>query len=227
MVSAPALVECHGAGVVHGTGSRAIVALRPTDCVVPERGQIAVVGPSGSGKSTLMHLLSGLQEPSTGSVTWPALGDARALRPGPVGIVFQGPSLLPPLTVCENVALPLQLMGEPYRAALTTAIDLLALVGLSELAERVPDEISGGQAQRVAIARALVTRPRLILADEPTSQLDHASSDLVLDVLLDCADASGAALVVATHDVSIAGRFEQRWPVIDGVLQSDAQVPAA
>src|SRR4029077_3111566 len=90
MVSAAALVECHGAGVVHGTGPKAIVALRPTDCVVPERGQIALVGPSGSGKSTLMHLLSGLQEPSTGSVTWPALGDARALRPGPVGLVFQG-----------------------------------------------------------------------------------------------------------------------------------------
>src|SRR5262249_40341578 len=157
--------------------------LRPTDCVVRERSQIAVIGPSGSGKSTLMHLLSGLQEPSTGSVSWPALGDARALRPGPVGIVFQGPSLLPPLTVCENVALPLQLMGEPYSAAMAAAIDLLALVGLRELAERVPDEISGGQAQRAAIARAIATRPRLILADEPTSQLDHANADLVLDVL--------------------------------------------
>jgi ABC-type lipoprotein export system ATPase subunit len=227
VVSAQPLAECHGAGVVHGTGPRAIVALRPTDCVVPERGQIAVVGPSGSGKSTLMHLLSGLQAPSTGSVAWPALGDVRALRPGPVGVVFQGPSLLPPLTVCENVALPLQLMGEPYRAAVATAIDLLALVGLGELAERVPDEISGGQAQRVAIARALVTRPRLILADEPTSQLDHANGDLVLDVLLDCADATGAGLVVATHDLSIAGRFDQRWPVVDGVLAADAQVPAA
>jgi putative ABC transport system ATP-binding protein/lipoprotein-releasing system ATP-binding protein len=221
------LVQCHAAGVVHGKGPTAIVALHPTDCVVLENSRIAVVGPSGSGKSTLMHLLSGLQEPTTGSVSWPALGEARALRPGPVGVVFQGPSLLPPLTVCENVALPLQLMGEHYRAAMAKAMELLALVGLAGLAERIPDEISGGQAQRVAIARALATGPRLILADEPTSQLDHATGDLVIDVLLDAADAADAALVVATHDASIAQRFDQRWPVLDGVLRVVAELPAA
>ena len=225
MVSAPALVECHGAGVVHGTGPRAIVALRPTDCVVPERGQIAVVGPSGSGKSTLMHLLSGLQEPSSGSVTgrrWVTRGPA----PGSGRHRLPGAQLRPADGVRERRAAAAA-HGRDVSRRLTTAIDLLALVGLGDLAERVPDEISGGQAQRVAIARALVTRPRLILADEPTSQLDHANGDLVLDVLLDCADATGAALVVATHDVSIAGRFEQRWPVVDGVLEADAQVPAA
>jgi putative ABC transport system ATP-binding protein/lipoprotein-releasing system ATP-binding protein len=225
-VNALALVECHGAGVVHGSGSQAIVALKPTDCVVHNGMQIAVAGPSGSGKSTLMHLLAGLQEPTMGSVIWPAIGDREALRPGPVGVIFQGPSLLPPLTVCENVALPLQLMGETEHAAQTAALEFLALVGLAEIGEKIPDELSGGQAQRVAIARALVTAPRLILADEPTSQLDRANSDLVIDVLLDAADATGAALVLTTHDPTIAARFDHRWSVVDGVLEARLQVPA-
>jgi ABC-type lipoprotein export system ATPase subunit len=225
-MSSRPLVQCVGAGVVHPSGSQTIVALRPTDCTVCERDQIAVVGPSGSGKSTLMHLLSGLQEPSTGSATWPGIGDLHALRPGPVGIVFQGPSLLPPLTVAENVALPLQLIGESPGTATAKALELLGLVGVADLAARLPDELSGGQSQRVAIARALVTGPRLILADEPTGQLDRATGDLVIDVLLDCADATGAALVVATHDSSIAERFEHCWSVIDGVLGLPVEVPA-
>ena len=225
-MSALPLVQCVGAGVVYPSGTQTIVALQPTDCAVRERDQIAVVGPSGSGKSTLMHLLSGLQEPSTGSVTWPAIGDRHVLRPGPVGIVFQGPSLLPPLTVSENVALPLQLMGETQAAATAKALELLTLVGVADLAERLPDELSGGQSQRVAIARALVTGPRLILADEPTGQLDRVTSDLVIDVLLDSADVTGAALVVTTHDPSIAERFEQRWSVVDGVLGVPLEVPA-
>ena len=154
------------------------------------------------------------------TVTWPAIGDRGALRPGPVGVIFQGPSLLPPLTVSENVALPLQLMGESEHAAHVAALELLALVGLAEIGGKIPDELSGGQAQRVAIARALVTAPRLILADEPTSQLDRANSDLVIDVLLDAADMTGAAVVLTTHDPSIAARFQQRWSVVDGVLES-------
>ena len=103
---------------------------------------------------------------------------------------------------------------------------LLALVGLAEIGGKIPDELSGGQAQRVAIARALVTAPRLILADEPTSQLDRANSDLVIDVLLDAADMTGAAVVLTTHDPSIAARFQQRWSVVDGVLESHLEVHA-
>ena len=220
------LVECRGACVVHGHGAQAIRALAPTDCAVFKGMQVAIVGPSGSGKSTLMHLLSGLQEPTEGSVSWPAIGDQGALRPGPVGVIFQGPSLLPPLTVVENVALPLELLGESRRVASSTALGFLEIVGLTELASKIPDELSGGQAQRVAIARALVTTPRLILADEPTSQLDRANSDLVIDVLLDAADSTGAALVLATHDPSIAARFEHRWSVIDGVLSVRPEVTA-
>jgi ABC-type lipoprotein export system ATPase subunit len=218
-LTADPLVRCRGAGVVYGSGERGLDALRPTDCVILEREQISVVGPSGSGKSTLIHLLSGLQEPTAGAVEWPALRGG-VLRPGPIGVVFQGPSLLPPLTVLENVALPLRLMGASQGSSAGVARALLELVGVDDLAERIPDELSGGQAQRVAIARALVTTPRLILADEPTSQLDSVNSDLVTDALLDSADATGAALVVTTHDPSIAARFGLRWTVTDGVLSS-------
>ena len=207
---------------MYGSGERRLVALRPTDCVIFEREQIAMVGPSGSGKSTLIHLLSGLQEPTTGAVEWPALR-GEVLRPGPIGVVFQGPSLLPPLTVLENVALPLRLIGAPPGPSARIARTLLELVGVDDLAERIPDELSGGQAQRVAIARALVTTPRLILADEPTSQLDRANSELVTDALLDSADATGAALVVTTHDPSIAARFGRCWTVADGVLDVRAE----
>jgi ABC-type lipoprotein export system ATPase subunit len=225
-MTAEPLVECLGAGVVYRSASQTIVALRPTTCSVSEHARVALVGPSGSGKSTLMHLLSGLQEPSVGTVSWPAIGDCHALRPGPVGVIFQGPSLLPPLTVAENVALPLQLMGATASSARTTALGLLALVGLGGAAEKIPDELSGGQAQRVAIARALVTAPRLILADEPTSQLDAANSELVIDVLLDAVDATRAALVVATHDLAIADRLDHCWSVTDGVVAFPVDVAA-
>jgi ABC-type nitrate/sulfonate/bicarbonate transport system ATPase subunit len=139
-MSAEAIAECRGAGVVHGTGERRVVALHPTSCTIFARQQLALVGPSGSGKSTLIHLLSGLQAPTSGTVAWPALA-GRPLRPGPIGVVFQGPSLLPPLTVLENVALPLHLMGGTRRGAAATALELLALVGVEELAERIPDEL--------------------------------------------------------------------------------------
>src|SRR4051794_41429814 len=116
MTSEP-LVRCTGAARAYGTGATATVALQPTDCTVWPGARIAIVGPSGSGKSTLLHLLAGLDDPTLGSVEWPALGDRGALRPGPVAVVFQGPSLLPPLTVEENVALPLLLAGTPAAEA--------------------------------------------------------------------------------------------------------------
>ena len=216
-MSTQPLVQCAGASVVFPSGSQTIVALRPTNCVVRECDQIAVVGPSGSGKSTLMHLLSGLQEPSTGTVTWPGIGDRQALRPGPVGIVFQGPSLLPPLTVCENVALPLQLMGESQADSAAKALDLLALVGLADLAARLPDELSGGQSQRVAIARALVTEPALLLTDEPTGNLDSKNGAEVLRLFYEL-HASGRTLIMVTHNPEIARGLPRVVEMKDGCL---------
>jgi ABC-type lipoprotein export system ATPase subunit len=183
----------------------ATVALAPTDCEVRAGDRIALVGPSGSGKSTLLHLLAGLDEPTVGRV------ELAGERPG---VVFQGPSLLEPLTVLENVALPLVLAGAPDASA--RALAALERLGLAELAGKLPEEISGGQSQRVAVARALAGDPDLILADEPTGQLDQASGALVIDALL----ATGATLVVSTHDPAVAARLDTRWEIHSGTLSA-------
>ena len=214
-----AVVTCAGVGRTYGAGHAATVALQPTECTVGEGARIAIMGPSGSGKSTLLHLMADLDDPTVGTVTWPAIGGRGALRPGPVAVVFQGPSLLPPLTVLENVALPLVLDGEPDAHARTVAHGALERLDLDELADKLPEEISGGQAQRVAVARALAGRPQLILADEPTGQLDRASATAVVDVLLAAAEHAGAALVVATHDPAVAERLPERWEIHSGRLK--------
>jgi ABC-type lipoprotein export system ATPase subunit len=220
------LVLCEGAARSFGDGPTAIVALQPTDCTVAPGARVAIVGPSGSGKSTLLHLMGGLDEPTIGSVRWPAIGERRALRPGPVAVVFQGPSLLPPLTVEENVALPLVLRGEHDPAAHQAARAALELVDVADLRDKLPEEISAGQAQRVAVARALAGRPRLILADEPTGQLDRSSAAAVVDVLLAAAEHAGAGLVISTHDPTVLGRIPEVWEIRDGRL-SGARAKAA
>ncbi len=212
------LVRCVNAGRVFGTGPAAVVALHDVTCEIRSEQRIAITGPSGSGKSTLLHLLAGLDAPTTGSVEWPGLGDRDGLRPGAVGIVFQGPSLVAPLDVLENVALPLFIMGWGEREACAVAHEALALLALDDLAHKLPEELSGGQLQRIAIARALAPRPRLILADEPTGQLDHETGSAVMEVLIRAAWESSAALVVCTHDPSVSSRLAEHWTVTDGRL---------
>jgi ABC-type lipoprotein export system ATPase subunit len=218
MTAATPLVRCEGAARTFGHGAAATVALTSTDCEVFSADRIALVGPSGSGKSTLLHLMAGLDEPTHGRVTWPAIGARADLQPGRVAVIFQGPSLLAPLTVLENVALPLVLDGQRDRDARAAAGVALESLDLGALADKLPEEISGGQAQRVAIARALAGRPVLILADEPTGQLDQASGSIVVDVLLQAAAHSGAALVVSTHDPTVAAHFATRWQMHSGQL---------
>jgi ABC-type lipoprotein export system ATPase subunit len=224
-VSSDPLVRCRQVGRRYGRDDAATVALEGVDCEIFAADRVALIGPSGSGKSTLLHLMAGLDAPSRGEVSWPAIGDQAILRPGPIALVFQGPSLLAPLNVLENVALPLVLEGQRDSEAQAHAREALCHLDLAELAEKLPEELSGGQAQRVAIARALAGRPRLILADEPTSQLDRASGLRVTELLLAAARAAGAALVVATHDSRISDRLEQHWHVADGRL-STAGAPA-
>ena len=215
----PALVQCVGVGRTYGQGRAAVVALHDATCAVLPGQQVALVGPSGSGKSTLLHLLAGLDEPSTGTVSWPALGTRESLRPGPVGVVFQGPSLLPPLDVIENVALPLLLADVDRAIATERARAALARLGLDDLGAKLPEELSGGQAQRVAVARVLAGDPRLILADEPTGQLDQVAGAQVIDVLIEAAVATGTALVVSTHDQELALRLTEHWQMSDGRLR--------
>jgi predicted ABC-type transport system involved in lysophospholipase L1 biosynthesis ATPase subunit len=199
--------------------SRRFGDLRAVDDVsfdVLHGDRIALVGPSGSGKTTLLHLLAGLDAPTTGSITWPALGPGR-LRPGPIAVVHQAPSLLPALDVTENVALPLLLAGESEPTATRRATESLARLGLANLRTHLPDQLSGGQAQRVALARATVTRPRLLLADEPTGQVDRQLAVVVVDALLDAVH-DGGAIVVSTHDPLVADRLAMRWTMHDGRL---------
>ena len=224
-VSEP-LVRCWGAARTYGSGSSATVALQPTDLEVQLGDSIALAGPSGSGKSTLLHLMAGLDEPTVGSVEWPAIGDRAALRPGPVTVIFQSPSLLAPLTVVENTELPLILDGVSAEHARALATASLERIGLADLADRLPEEISGGQSQRVAAARALAGRPRLVLADEPTGQLDRASGAEVVGALLTAARDTGAALLVATHDPAVAERLERRWEIHSGRLATADREPA-
>jgi ABC-type lipoprotein export system ATPase subunit len=214
---AAALVRCAGLARTFGTGPAAVVALHYATCEIFRGESVALVGPSGSGKSTLLHLLAGLDRPTAGTVEWPSFGDA-PLRPGPVGVVFQSSSLLPPLNVIENVALPLLLLGMTQAEADEAALAALATLGLEDIAEKLPDELSGGQAQRVGIARALAGKPQLLLADEPTGQLDHVTAHAVIDALLAASTQRGAALVISTHDPEVARRLDHRWLVTDGRL---------
>ena len=219
------LVEAVGVSRRFGSGAGAFDAVREASCTVRPSDRISLAGPSGSGKSTLLHLLAGIDRPSAGSITWPALGPREELRPGKIAIVFQGPSLLAPLTAVENVCLPLLMNGMAEREARVIADQALERLNVAELADKLPGEISGGQAQRIAIARALAVRPRLLLADEPTGQLDSATASEVITTILAVVGEIGAAALVATHDPQVASRFAATWEMRAGHLA--ANVPCS
>ncbi|GAA2465653.1 ABC transporter ATP-binding protein [Streptomyces mauvecolor] len=226
MTGQEVLVRCEDAARTFGRGPTAVVAVHGATCQIRAGDRIAIAGPSGSGKSTLLHLMAALEKPTSGQVTWPGLSQ----RPpaGAIGVVFQGPSLIPALTAVENAALPLVLAGVADSAAQLRAAHALALVDATDLANRLPEELSGGQAQRVAIARVLALGPRLVLADEPTGQLDRTTGQHIIDVLLTAADELGAALVVTTHDPTVAQRLTEQWAMHEGRLvpASTARPPA-
>jgi putative ABC transport system ATP-binding protein len=218
-VSEEDLVRAVDVSRTYGQGSAAVVAVHSVSCGVAATDRVALTGRSGSGKSTLLHLLAGLDRPTAGTLRWPALGGSPAGRPGLVGIVFQGPSLLPPLDAAENVALPLLLAGAEVADSRRRALAALAGAGISDLAGKLPEELSGGQAQRVAVARVLASSPRLILADEPTAYLDASHRDEVVRLLLAAADTLGAGLVIATHDARVADQLPSRWVMDDGRIR--------
>lgn len=212
------LVVCEEAGRTFGHGSLAVVAVHGASCIVSSDSRIALVGPSGSGKSTLLQLMAGLDTPTSGSVSWPAWESGPFQDPSRAGVVFQGLSLIPSLTAVENVAFPLLLQGQRHDRAIAQANESLDLLGIISLGEKVPEELSGGQAQRVAVARVVTSRPQLIFADEPTGQLDRVSGDRVVDVLLEAASHLGAGLVLSTHDATVAARLDVVWRMHDSEL---------
>jgi putative ABC transport system ATP-binding protein len=207
----------------YGEGETAVDALRGVDLKV-ERGQlVAVMGPSGSGKSTLMHIMAGLDKPTTGDVAIAGtrvsdLNDTQLtrLRREHIGFVFQFFNLLPMLTAEENVLLPLSLAGEkPDRAFFD---DMLKRVGLSDRLSHRPAELSGGQQQRVAIARALVSRPTVVFADEPTGNLDSKTGGEILDLMRESVDAYGQTTVMVTHEARAAAIADRILFLADGLI---------
>jgi lipoprotein-releasing system ATP-binding protein len=216
------LVRMENGGRTYSRGKTPVIAVASATCTVIPRDRIALMGPSGSGKSTLLHLLGGLDILTSGSLTWPALGARDTLRPAKVGLVFQTPSLLAPLTVVENVEIPLLLGKDSAEKARAAALDALDRIGLRFIADKLPEELSGGQAQRVAVARALASSPKLILADEPTGQLDHPTAQHLFDVLLASLEGTETALVVATHDRTVAERMNTLWHMQHGILEVNA-----
>jgi ABC-type lipoprotein export system ATPase subunit len=206
-------------------GREEVVALDGVDLTIDPGTFVALVGPSGSGKSTLLHLAGGLDRPDAGRVFLVdrdlsdlSAGERAQLRRRQVGFVFQFFHLIPTLTVAENVELPLVLDG--VRNTNGRVGELLERVALSHRADHVPAELSGGEMQRTAIARALVARPRLLLADEPTGNLDSATGAEILDVLCQQVADEGTALLMVTHDAGAASRATQVLHLRDGQLTS-------
>ena len=209
-----------------GEGSGAVEILRGVDLAVPRGQTLALLGPSGSGKSSLMAVLSGLERASGGALSvagqnFAALSeDALALaRRGRIGIVLQAFHLLPTMTALENVATPMELAG--ISDAQERAAAELEAVGLAHRLTHYPAQLSGGEQQRVAIARAIAPRPELIFADEPTGNLDAATGEAILDLLLARRAETGATLVTITHDASLAARCERVVTLADGRIVSD------
>ncbi|MCO1598856.1 ABC transporter ATP-binding protein [Micromonospora sp. RHAY321] len=206
-----------------------VEALRGVSLVVQPGDYVALVGPSGSGKSTLMHLLGGLDRPSGGRLV---IGgrDVGALSPPEmatlrnetIGFVFQAFHLLPRTSAVENVALPLVYRGVPARQRRERAAAMLGRVGLGHRLDHRPNQMSGGEQQRVAIARALVTEPTVLLADEPTGNLDSVTGAAVLELLEQLNVESGVALVMVTHDQEVAARARRRITMRDGVVVADS-----
>ena len=227
------LLRLDGVSKCFHRGREEVVALDHVDMELAAGEFLALVGPSGSGKSTLLHLAGGLDQPDTGRVLLNerdlgsmSAGERARLRRREVGFVFQFFHLIPTLSVAENVELPLMLDG--VRSDRKRVAEVIDQVGLAGRAEHLPGELSGGEMQRAAIARALVARPRVILADEPTGNLDSQTGKAVLDVLAAQVEDAGAALLMVTHDATAASRAERVLHLKDGHLTEaqPARTPA-
>jgi putative ABC transport system ATP-binding protein len=220
-------IECVGVTKSFRSGARAVTALRGVDLAVATGSWLAIMGQSGSGKSTLLQLIGGLDVPDEGSIRIGETAierlsetDRAVLRRRRIGYVFQFFNLIGNLTALGNVELPMLLIGTPRRAARIRALELLDALGIRDTAEAAPADLSGGQQQRVAIARALANRPDVLLADEPTGNLDSASARDVL-ALLEQHHRAGQTNVMVTHDQHVASAADRIVVVQDGLLVDD------
>lgn len=227
------LLVCEHLSKVYQEGTLSTQVLKDVCFSVNEGEMMAIVGSSGSGKSTLLHLLGGLDTPSEGEVIFRGQhinrlsSDARAaIRNKDLGFIYQFHHLLPDFTALENVAMPLLIGGLNKAEALGRATKMLDAVGLAHRAGHRPSELSGGERQRVAIARALVNEPALVLADEPTGNLDLRNADAIFELLGELNRQQGTAFLVVTHDMKLAHRLSRQLEMRDGHLQQDVTLGA-
>jgi len=220
------MIEIAGVGMRFTSGDRSVDVLADVTLAIPARQFVAIAGPSGSGKSTLLGLIAGLDRPSSGRIR---VADAEVtalsedalarFRLDTIGYIFQSFHLIPTLTALENVAVPLELAGEPD--ALPRARALLGEVGLADRAEHYPVQLSGGEQQRVAVARAVARRPPVLLADEPTGNLDSATGKQIIELILGLNRTLGSTLVLVTHDPALAAHADRLITLRDGRVVAD------
>ncbi|MBY0336676.1 MAG: ABC transporter ATP-binding protein [Acetobacteraceae bacterium] len=227
MTPAPALIDATDLGFEVGAGSSRVNILRGVSLRIAEGEAVGIVGPSGSGKTSLLMLLAGLERATAGrlAVAGRDLADMdedslARFRREEVGIVFQAFHLVPTMTAVENVAIPLEFAGDEH--AFTRAEAALKAVGLGHRLGHYPGQLSGGEQQRVAVARAFVALPKVILADEPTGNLDRKTGEAVMDLLFDLRAKYGTTLILITHDPALAARCERQIRIEDGRIASDS-----
>ena len=225
------MIELENLSMNYSTGTTRLTVLNAINLTIAQGERVAIVGPSGSGKTTLLLLLAGLEQPSTGSIRLDSVAletldrDQLAdLRRDRIGIIFQAFHLVPSLNALDNVALPLEIAG--HRDARQRAAELLNQVGLGKRHTHYPSQLSGGEQQRVAIARALVHQPALVLADEPTGNLDEQTGADISELLFTLNQATGTTLILVTHDTELASRCQRILHLHEGVLSEQQQTGA-
>ena len=220
------MIELANVTKVYQTGEVSVKALKGISLQLDKHSFVSFIGPSGSGKSTLLNLIGVLDKPSHGTIRVNGTdvntldrAAAAAFRGKTIGFVFQNFNLIPVLTVYENVEYPLLMLGRlPSKERRDRVLRLLEKVGMTDQKEKLPNQISGGQKQRVAVARALVTNPQIVLADEPTANLDHATAFKVISIMHEMTNEFGTTFIFSTHDPKIVGEAEVIHTLEDGVI---------
>jgi len=220
-----AVIACTDLKKFYHDGRKELQVLSGIDFIMPAKKTVAILGTSGSGKSTFLHLLGGLDKPTTGKIFWHdcdinKIGEKKKckLRNSHLGFIYQFHHLLPEFTALENVALPLLIAGVKTYVAKARAKEILTAVGLDARLKHKPSELSGGEKQRVAIARALITKPKCILADEPTGNLDKNTASAIVDLMLSLHATFAISFIVVTHDLELAKKMDEFYFLQNGLL---------